>query len=120
MSTYYPSFISQFGIGGNTNGTNTYQSISVSSLTAGTQTAETLRGGYNLSCFAFLSTSQLAPVWLNEYYEDVGTTVAPRLLAKLPGFVSGLGCGRLYGWIGKENFERFPGFVESLGNGSLS
>ncbi|KAF2640688.1 hypothetical protein P280DRAFT_507320 [Massarina eburnea CBS 473.64] len=62
MASYHPALIDKFGIGGNTQGVNTYQNVSVSDLSGGTHTIESLRGGYNLSCFGLLSGSQLAPV----------------------------------------------------------
>ncbi|PVI03886.1 hypothetical protein DM02DRAFT_694988 [Periconia macrospinosa] len=114
MARYHPELIDTYGMGGNTNGPDTYEAVTIEKLTGGLYTAETLRDGYNLSCVAIWAAQQLAPVWLDGYYEDANATVIPRLLGDFPNLVKELGCGSFNGSIGKEMFEMFPGFVASL------
>ncbi|KAF2688487.1 Cloroperoxidase, partial [Lentithecium fluviatile CBS 122367] len=95
MARYHPELIDKYGIGGNVQGVNSHQVISIEVLTNGSYTRATIRDGYNLPCLGFLASAQLAPNWLTGYYEDFGTTVVPRLLAKLPPLVASLNCSRL-------------------------
>ncbi|KAL1601572.1 hypothetical protein SLS60_006487 [Paraconiothyrium brasiliense] len=113
MAGYHPDLIDQYCAGG-TSEEQKYDAIDIDKLTNGTYKTSTLRDGYNLSCAGFVTSTQTAPYWLLKYYDDFGKTVVPRLLAKLPPLIAGLGCSKLDGTLDRKAFEVFLGFNESL------
>ncbi|KAJ4348059.1 uncharacterized protein N0V89_009431 [Didymosphaeria variabile] len=113
MAQYHPDFVDQYCAGG-AFAEQKYAAIDIDKLTNGTYKTSTLRDGYNLSCAGFITSMQTAPYWLLRYYDDFGKTVVPRLLAKLPPLIAGLGCPKLNGTLDRRAFEAFAGFNESL------
>jgi hypothetical protein len=113
MGRWQSELIDEYGVGGNVKGVNSYKNVDVGVLTNWSYIEATLRKGYNLACLGFRASGQLAPYWLATWYEDFGTTVVPRLLAKLPPLIAGLKCPASDGTIDVGLLKGFPGFVRS-------
>lgn len=113
MAEYHPELIDEYCAGGNVK-KRTYASIDIAKLTNMTYKTSALRDGYNLTCAGLVTSAQTAPYWLSRYYDDMGKTVVPRLLGRLPPLVASLGCVRLGGTLNQSVFHAFPGFNESL------
>jgi hypothetical protein len=103
-------------MGGNTNGTNTYAPLNVSSLTSGVYSAESLLVGNNAACFLFEALTILFPDVLNGVLgvvQGVVQGVAQGVIASLSSatasMLAGLTCPQLT-TIDKSVLEQYPGY----------
>jgi hypothetical protein len=99
-------------MGGNTNGTNTYAPLNVSSLTGGVYSAESLLVGNNAACFLFQALTILFPDVLNGVLgvvQGVVQGVVASLSSATASMLAGLTCPQLTS-IDKSVLEQYPGY----------